>query len=140
MGLEQAINENTLAINDLIGRLNEFQFGTEVKPKSNPVNRKKRRTNKEIEADNAAKAKKEDPLGLDSTPPAPPAQPVTIDQLKAEASAVVDLDDSETNLGVAEAQKILNIAGYKKISDVPEDRRSKIVAQFREAVRTWNKK
>jgi hypothetical protein len=130
MSLEEAIRKNTEAILALTAKFGVVDEDEVVKQK------RKRRTKAEIAADKEAvnthfkEARKKDI-------PLPP--PVTLDMLRAEASAVVELDNTEAQKGLVIAQKIITKAGYKKISDIPEDKRNEIVSEFREAVKSWKK-
>lgn len=115
-----------------------------------------RRTKAEIEAEKAgANLDISTSREIDIEPPAPPAAPVvnhtdildparttatpavvpTIEQVRAEAGAVVDLDSSQEQKGLAKAQEIIKGMGFATIADVPADRRQELINKFRQAVK-----
>ena len=160
MSLEEAVKENTEAITKLTESLDTFNpYVTSVdtfnptedtsKPETEvsvnmPSTRKKRRTKAQIAADKetAEKSKTQTSLDLlDDIPDASatPVETITLDQLRAEASAVVELDSHEGQKGLTIAQDIIREAGVTKISDIPEGKRPEVISKFREAVKAWKK-
>ena len=148
MGIEEELKRNSNLLASLITVLQQVNFNLSPKLVTNTgvalpegkKEKKSRRTNAQIAEDKRKEKKAAKNSILDLDPPVPPpAIEISLDELRSEASAVVDLDSSEDQKGLAIAQKIITDAGYKKISDIPEKVRSSVVAAFKEAVRTWKK-
>jgi len=164
-----AVNKNTNAVDDLmvvVMSLGSIETSSApITPNDTPVEikpKRKRRTKAEIEADKVAKeglenvANDKAPSLVDDIPPAENVlsildepievkEPVlvgkipTVEQVRAEASAVVDLDEgSKEKKGLAIALSLIASMGCKRISDIPEAGRQKFINACREEVRKWN--
>ncbi|MCP4986232.1 MAG: hypothetical protein GY928_09250 [Colwellia sp.] len=145
--LEEAIKENTIAIYQLT-RVIEAQ-GTKGPRKRRTKKQMEEEANSvesnptmlpEIIPDEIAEKHNDEPFADSPDPEPETKEEYTVEQLRAEASAVVTLDPSEKQEGLKIAQKIITDLGYKMISEIKPEERSVAIALFKKAVANYGKK
>lgn len=141
--LIEALNRITQAINEANSCkvvIPEKEADTVITTIDKP--KRKRRTKAEMEADKAAEKAEVSPLdklatdAMLSVAPASKEIP-TIEQIRAAASALVDMDKSEAQRGLQEAMNILKTFDCSVISEISEDKRQEALDKFNKAVKTW---
>ena len=158
MSLELVMGELVTAVNKLTVAMEEKcavapmvvkSEDLEVLPPLQEKPKRKRRTKAEIDADEAAKNAppivEPTPINaevnilaeLEIAPPVVGEEIISVDNLKAELSAVVMLGDPAKKEGLLKAQELMAARGFAAVSQVPEGARPELVAALREVVKNW---
>ena len=69
-----------------------------------------------------------------------PEEIPTLEQLRAEAAVLVDMDDSEKQLGLKAALSLMKKCGANTLKEVQEEDRAGLIRAFKQEVKTWPKK
>lgn len=127
----------------------------EEAPKEKSKKKKKRRTKAEIEdsiydlpESEPAKPDEDEPIfnmsetepGADKPEEAVPDKIPTLEQLRSEAAILVDMDNTEKQLGLKAALRLMEKCGARTLKEVREADRAGLIKAFKEEVEAWPKK